>query len=69
MLSSFFDIISELLKFKVSENCKSVTLFWGKFKGSNKFPKKPKNAKTVSKQNTTRNYLLIESIDLVLSIS
>lgn len=50
LISSFFDIVSELLRFNVFENGRSITLFWEKFFwGSTKSPKMTKNGKTVSK--------------------
>ena len=29
LLSSFFNVVSELFRFNVSENLRSITLFWG----------------------------------------
>ena len=45
LLSSFFNVISELFRFTVSENWRSIALFWGNFGGK----KYPKNAKTFLK--------------------
>lgn len=34
LLSSFFIRVSQLLRFNVTENWRSVTPFWGKFRGN-----------------------------------
>ena len=68
LLSSFFNVVSELFRFNVSENRRSITLFWwggGAFGGK----KYLKNGKTFSKQvlyslDKLRNHL---SINLILS--
>lgn len=39
LLSSFFDIVSELLRFGVSENWRLITLFRGKFEEEVKISK------------------------------
>ena len=46
LLSSFFNVVSELFRFNVSENLRSITLFWGGVFGGKKYLK---NGKTFSK--------------------
>ena len=67
LLSSFFNVVSELFRFNVSENRRSITLFWGG--GAFGGKKYLKNGKTFSKQvlyslDKLRNHL---SINLILS--
>ena len=71
LLSSFFNVVSELFWFNVSENLRSITLFWGVGLGGGAFGGKKylKNGKTFSKQvlyslDKLRNHL---SINLILS--